>query len=345
MILRCLLFVFLPSLLFAQTATVIQNKATGESFPQITFNNKAVETRINTILQLSHLGHLPNQFEINAFEKTKTANQQGGVFYMDYEVSSSTLPNVLSVSFSGVQKFREINPFYTVDNYDLRTGYKIFIEDILTSKGLKLIHQQNQLDAKQLFEKALNHKEYTTEQASRIQNCIRNLSSMPIESLAFQITNSGISFSYPECVVSQNIEEQIRIDYTFKDLKLLLTKYAQSLLTENQKETTTNTVKARLFSGTLGKQKVNAFLKNSYSDGSIQILYWYQNEPKQLIEWYGLQNGNQLNLRERQRDKHNHSKPITTATVNGSLDKGVLSGKWKHIKTGQTIPFKLLMND
>lgn len=346
MILRCLLFILFPNILFAQTATPILNESTKESFPQIAFDDKIIETKINMILQLSHLGHLPNQFERSPFEQTKSANQKGGgVFYKNYELSRSTLPNVLSISFSGILDYRTIRPFYTVDNYDLRTGNKIFIEDILTEKGLKLIHQQNQLDAKQLYQQALTNKEQTLKQVDILQNCLANLSAMPIESLIFQITESGITFSYPECVVSQKIQEQIQIKYTFKDLKSLLTKYAQSLLAENENAIKTNTVKSRLFSGTLGKQEINAFLKNIYPDGSVQILYWYPNRQNQLYEWYGLQKGNQLDLRERQRDKQNNNKPITIALINGSLNKGILSGTWKHIKTGQTLPFKLLMNN
>lgn len=343
MILRYLFVLLFPSLLTAQTTTSIQNRETDESFPIIHLENKAIEAKINTILQLSHLGHLPNQFETDAFSLTKTANQQGGLFYKNHELSNSTLPNVLSISTSGIINYRTIRPFYAIDNFDLSTGNKIFIEDLLTEKGLKLIHQQNQLDAKQLFQQILNKANHSEEEDTTLKNCLENLPSMPIESLLFQLTESGISFYYPECIIGQTIQDQIQINYTFKELNSLFTKYAQSLIAVTQDIRNTKTVKSRLFSGTLGKRTINAFIKNIYPDGSMQLLYWYTNQPKQLIEWYGLMKGNRFELRERQRDNQNNNKSITTALINGSQKNGVLFGTWKHMKTGQTIPFKLIL--
>ncbi|GHT17815.1 hypothetical protein AGMMS4956_21340 [Bacteroidia bacterium] len=350
--------------------TVNENK-----FPEVHCeNNPKIAEKINTFLQVMELEHVPNVFKIHPFEKVML-DTNNCCSYVDfaYWTLNKTPRSILSISLAGEAGGAYITGFSTIHNFDVRTGDKLVIKNILSERGAKEITEWLHIQIKSQLDSILkilnipiteNYaiekgwlgedlesdekervldalKEETQKQIDLYQDCFyqTNAPSLDYAEIIFQ--ESGIKFTIDECANHASRALDGLIGYSFKlsynELEKHLSEYGKSLLNNDNKCLVAENPEGKMFKGKINsKYPITAIVTrwDDYSDCSI--LYWYD-KVKVPIQWNGKYNNNHLSLKEY--DEEHHSGCI--AEIEADWKNNKIIGMWKNIKTGQKLTIEL----
>jgi hypothetical protein len=123
-------------------------------FPIIKYKvNTKVEDKINILLQIENLNHLPNKFKNNPFEKVvyDLESINGSTQFYAYK-KNITPKNILSLMINGESTGAYSEGFEIYYNFDLRSGKKIILNDFMTEIGIKEITKKLNLNIKKTIE-------------------------------------------------------------------------------------------------------------------------------------------------------------------------------------------------
>ena len=320
-------------------------------FPEVQIkDNLKVQNKINTFLQLEHLEHLPNIFKKNPYEKLKIdedSNMYRTYFY-NWSVNNSP-KNILSLLIDAEFTGAYSEGFYSYNNFDLRTGNKITINNILTKEGKNslenVINEKVTLEIKKFIKEIkkitpedTETKEIIAEQIPMYEDCLTNSKTYSMEYYNFTFLKDSIKFSRGRCsnhaMRALDDLDTFEINLSYKEMEKYLSPYGKSLCLENSKETNSISVEGKMFKGKINnKYPITAIIQEISSDNSTQITYWYDKYNLPII-WSGKFENNQFHLIE---ENEANQKII----VDIIYTENKIEGFWKNKTTNKTLKLEL----
>jgi hypothetical protein len=183
----------------------------GNKFPIIKYKNDSkVEYKINTLLQIENLEHLPNNFKKNPFEKVVMGEEgiNGSTQFYGYK-KNTTPENILSLMINGEATGAYSEEFEMYYNFDLRTGKKINLNDIITESGITIITKKLNKNVKQKIENFLaarkkghknkEQKDLLSDQMLLYTECLDNIEQTTIEYYKYYFKKDSITFVRERC--------------------------------------------------------------------------------------------------------------------------------------------------
>ena len=322
-------------------------------FPEVHISgHAAIEEKINTVLQLDLLEHLPGVFKKDPFETVmpQQDNYSGTTSIYGWK-QLRTNPNVLSLSVDGEATGAYSEGFTTYYNFDLRNGDRITLKDLFTEEGLKSITKElNQHVKKELEDfiaSAKNNaasqkqsdedRENTEEQIAMYEDCLSGALDYEAGYYSFYFSNDSLVFERGRCSnhAMQALDDLDRFDIPMAVTALedYMTPYGKGLIAGNDGPGSSSP-EWKLYKGSInGQYPIRAIIKEVNDDGSLSMSYWY--EKKRIpIEWSGTFKGQHFSLKEAGGDAE-------TATVEADWKEGKITGTWTNIKTKKQMTLTL----
>jgi hypothetical protein len=340
--------------------SVLSPVADKNKFPLIRLpNNKSAEDKINTLLQLEQLEHLPGVFKKNPFEKITYGHDDGtggSVNFYNYS-SNTTVSNVLSLALNGEATGAYSENFDYYYNFDLRTGNKILLQQLFTKDGLNTLTQiLNKRVKKEIddylieIQKPADTQKITAEDSEALddevgmyEECLGNVMTYDIEYYSFFFSNDSITFERERCsshaMRALDDLDKFDIAIAFKDLKEYLSPYGESLLNNSMENLQTSSPEGKLYKGFInGKYPIHALISRIEEDGSFSMSYWYD-KTKIPIEWTGSFDNSNFSMVEYEEHGDNRTE---TATVSAAwTGNNEITGTWTNSKTHETLKLEL----
>ena len=267
--------------------------------------NPVAEDKINMLLQLENLEHLPGVFKTHAFENV-VGNEDNPIPIVHfYEYQRNAAPsNILSLVLVGESTGAYSEGFESYYNFDLRTGNKIVYNDFIAEDKIpeltkrlntKVKNTINQ-HLKQLFspssfdQLSKEDKEFYKEQAMIYEDCLSGIDENTLEYYDFSFKKDSITFIRGRCsnhaMRAMDDLDRFYLTYAFKDIKEYLSEDGKNLISGSVNFPLSKSPDARFYKGKIGKYPITAFISKIYSDGSLNMMYWYD-QHKTPIKWGG----------------------------------------------------------
>jgi len=332
-------------------------------FPYIepTANSKVAE-KINIFLQVDLLGIVPGAYTKCAFEQVMydTSHCCSSVSFYEYTITKNS-QTIFSVSMDGetMAAYPE-NRTWTY-NFNAVNGDLISPEDIFTESAYAKLKKQitaNRLKEVEDFLAGLKTNpeskdpdeiEFENDQRQVYESCLEFITEEDFVHGSFLIENDKIIFIRERCsnhaMRAVDDLDKFYNEFLVKDIFNDLNAYGKALFSENTTALKTMAPSIRynkLLKGTLNsKTPITCLFKTPYSDGSLSMVYWYDNH-KTIIEWSGKLDGNRLELVENDHHDEKLRKWIPRALIEAAINQNIITGVWKDQKNGRSLPLKLI---
>lgn len=328
---------------------------TGENkFPVVTYNiEPKIEDKINTLLQLKNLRHLPNHYKANPFEKVEYS-PDNSVSVMFYGFQKIITPkNILSIIINGEATGSYTESFESYYNFDLRTGNVINLTDFLTEDGIKQITKKLNLKVKKEINNFLVHLDKTSEddiingQLNIYTNCLENIEHNSIESYTYYFKKNGITFIRGRCSnhAMRALDDlgQFEISFSYNELKIFLSEYGSGLLNQKNQICKVKSQSGKFYKGKIdNKYPITVFfISKVYTDESLSMSYWYD-KYKTPIKWNGKLTNNHFSLIEYDYYDEEKNKWVLKAKIQADLINDTIIGTWTNLETKEILKIKLI---
>jgi len=330
-------------------------------FPLIKYKkNTKVEDKINTLLQIENLEHLPNVFKKNPFEKVVYGQERsnGSVQFYDYK-KNKTPKNILSLMINGEATGAYSEEFEMYYNFDLRTGKKLNLKDFITENGIKEITKKLNKNVKKIIElfsvsiknslkvksKNLSDEDFSNEQIELYSACIENIEENTIEYYDYYFEKDSITFVRGRCSnhAMRAIDDldKFKIKFSYNEIKKYFTKYGLSLLNGETNVLEIKSPEGKFYKGKINnKYPITLLLLEIYSDNSLNIQYWYD-KNRIPIEWNGNFINNHFSLIEYDHYDEEKQKWLIQAKIEANLINDKIIGTWTNVKTNEIFKIEL----
>ena len=327
-------------------------------FPEISYPaNPKISEKINTALQLEYLEHLPGVFKKHPFENVCYVPDAGTNHMSFYEWKKLKSPkNVLSISIDGEATGAYPEGFTNYHNFDLETGEPVYLTSLFTKAGqAQLLKKLNQKVKKTIqdFLKENNvqtndkeEQERVSEQQSIYKECLGEVDGNSLKSYEFSPGRDSITFIRYRCSNHANraLDDlgEYYISYSYAQVKPYLSAYGKkALLNENGPRNTTSP-KGKMFKGKIaGKYPITAIISDIYSDGSLNMRYWYD-KVKIPIELSGKFANGHFTLVENDYHSEEAQAWIAKANIEADwVDNKKIIGTWTNTKTNAVLKLEL----
>lgn len=340
-----ILFLFVNSVFSAQRKDVeiinLPPKTVQMVFPLVKMkNNPRVAEKINMYLQVTLLETIPHAAK-NPFEKISkgTTSYQGFTNFYDWKVSS-TPENILSVALSGDATGAYTENFTKYQNFDLRTGNRIDIQDVLTVEGEFFILEKCKTTIRKRIKKFLqqiekeianNDEEYLKEQKELYVDCLEWLKEYDMNWFSYSFEKNQILFIRERCSnhAMRALDDlgAYEIPITYQELKPYLTDFGKSLIFNSPKNVEISNPNFRIYKGKIGKYPVHFLVGEIYEDSSLSVIYWYD-KYKNPIELRGKYIDGHFSLVEDDYHDETLKKWIPKAHIKMNLNGKNITGIW-----------------
>lgn len=251
--------------------TNLPPKTTQMVFPLVKMkNNPRVAEKINMYLQVTLLETIPHAAR-NPFEKISkgTTSYQGFADFYDWK-ASPTPENILSVALSGDATGAYTENFTKYQNFDLRTGNRIDIQDVLTVEGEFFILEKCKTTIRKRIKKILqqiekeianNDEEYLKEQKELYLDYLEWLKEYDMNWFSYSFEKNQILFIRGRCSnhAMRALDDlgTYKIPITYQELKPYLTDFGKSLIFNSPKNVEISNPNFRIYKGKIGKHPVH----------------------------------------------------------------------------------------
>lgn len=347
---------FISISLFAQNSGVkvvdLKPEFNHNKFPEIQIiNNEKVQNKINTSLQLEYLEHLPNVFKFNPYEELKTddENHEYIMEFYGWKVNESP-KNILSIAVEAEYTGPNPEGFMVYENYDLRNGNQITVNNIFTQEGIKIlgkvVNDKINLKIKNFIEelnqiKPANNEEKETIKVETEVNkfCMKLNESYPLEFYKCTFENDKITFlergTSNRGKGSKYKLDVIKFSFTFKELEKFMTDYGKNLCFNQANDIKSSSIDGKMFKGKIdNKYSITALVKEYPSNKGVYIYYWYD-KYNQPIEWIGKFENNQFKMKE---ENENNQEIL----IEANYIENKIIGNWKNKTTNKTLKLELI---
>ncbi len=324
-------------------------------FPEVYFAKKPkIAEKLNIFLQLEYLSHLPEKFTENPFEKATYSSNHSGITSLYDWKTNRNLGNILSLTISGESTGAYSESFDDYENFDLRNGNKISMQDIFIKsntnelvKNLNLIVRKKITNFLKGIKPSKNKKiskvdeETFSDQVLLYESCLEGVSEYNLEYYKFYFTKTGITFVRERCSnhAMRGIDElySFYISLSYNQIDKYLTIYGHNLINNKLESANTNSPEGKIFKGKINaKYPITAIIRQINKDGSLSINYWYD-KVKEPIEWSGNFTKNHFSLSEMQSENN-----ITTAIIEADfIDSKKIIGTWTNQTTKEVLKLEL----
>lgn len=360
-----LLVIFWTINIYSQSSEVIIEDlkpiVNENKFPTIKYKaSTKVEDKINILLQIENLNHLPNKFKKNPFEKVVYDRESinGSTQFYGYE-KHITPKNILSLMINGESTGAYSEAFEIYYNFDLRSGKKIILNDFMTEIGIKEITKKLNLNIKKTIEtflvpikKALDvkninkdDKELYKAQKELYSNCLEDIEHSTIDYYDFYIEKDSITFVRGRCSnhAMRAIDDlnKFKIKFSFNEIKKYLSKNGLDLLNGNNNNSRIKSPEGKFYKGKINnKYLITTLISKINTDTSLNMQYWYD-KIKIPIEWNGTFANNHFSLVEYDKYDEEKEKWIIKAKIEADLINNNIIGTWIDIKTNEIFKIQL----
>lgn len=356
------LFLLCTINLYAQTFNVVIEdlKPTIENnrFPLIKYKNAPkIENKINTLLQIENLEHLPGVFTTSPFEQ-KTGDFMGSTSFDGYE-QYNTPKNILSLSISGMGTGAYSEEFEIYYNFDLRNGKRITYNDFINEKENKNLTQKLNKRVKDKITDFLHSeeeyyqtenikkedKEYYNDQVEMYSYCLKNIENSSLDYYEFYFQKDSITFVRGRCSnhAMRALDDlgKFKLSFSFKEMQKYLSKEGVSLLNGDFNIPNTKSPEGKFYKGKINnKYPITVLISKVYSDNSLHIQYWYD-KNKEPIEWNGTLRNNHFSLIEYDQYDETNNRWIIRAKIEADIIGDSIIGTWQDLKTNKIFKLKL----
>ena len=339
------------------TITNLSPQSEDYNFPLISYpNNKVVENKINTFLQVSELEFIPNSGK-NPFKLAETAtNSYANYVYFYGWKKLNTPSNILSIEMNGEASGAYPEGFDKWYNFDIRTGDYIKSEDVFTEKGKAYldknindkIHKKISAFIKEIkAEKTEDQEEIIRieEQISMYENCLTYLNKGDFQYLECSFEKDSLTFVRGRCSnhAMRAIDDlyDFKIAYSYQELKPHLSEFGKSLIFNQPKNIESKNPKFKLYKGKIAdKYPIFVLINTIYEDTSMSATYWYDSK-KLPIEWRGNFKNNHFSLIEDDYHDENLKAWVPRANIELQVSGNKLVGTWKDYRTKKDLKIEL----
>lgn len=325
-------------------------------FPEVVYKSNAIiEEKINTFLQIKHLEIVPKKYISNPFEKvTRTDFSSGDVRFYDYK-KNITVDNILSLTIEGEATGAYSEGFETYENFDLRNGNLLVLNDIFTKNGLtqinKILTVKINQEIKNYIKKLKTEKpdkkedaDFADEQILLYETCLFENTDVNIDYYRFYFEKNQMVFVKGRCsnhaMRALDDLDSFYVNLSFKSIEKHLTNYGKSLLF-NLPIVNTNKPQGKIYKGFINnKYPITAIITEISTDKSVYMKYWYD-KVKEPLEWSGTYINNTFMLREEEEHSEDAAAWGTKAEIEAVFTNNKISGTWTNLKTKEILKLEL----
>ncbi|MEY8761694.1 hypothetical protein [Chryseobacterium tongliaoense] len=348
-----LVFVLISCLSFSQRKDVriseLQPKSEDYVFPVISYEKSQVENKINTFLQVDELEYVPGSGG-NPFKLVSSATNSYTNYVQFYGWEKLETPeNILSISIEGEASGAYPEGFSKSDNFDLRTGNYINLQDLFQPNSVKTIENLINRKVKKRIDDFItrlksekNPSEETQDQISIYEGCFTDHT---LEYLDYHFGKDKLTVVVERCSnhamrALDDLGEHI-IEIPYKDLEKYWSSYARNLLSGSEQAVAQPGIQNRLYKGKIdGKYPITVLIKRVFEDGSFSAVYWYD-KNKKLIEWGGTLKGSHISITENDYHSEELKAWIPKALIEADVKGKRITGTWQDYKTKKYLNLEL----
>ncbi|NOQ72693.1 MAG: hypothetical protein GQ574_11855 [Crocinitomix sp.] len=356
-----LLTIFFSNVIFSQNSEIIiedLKPAYNENvFPTISYSiNSQIEAKLNTLLQLENLEHLPNCFKINPFEKVAYDQERdyGSVHFYGYE-KTITPDNILGLMLRGEATGAYSETFEIYYNFDLRTGNKINLNEFLTKNGINALTNKLNQEVRNTIEAFVasvkenpsDDEDFVNEQLDLYTTCLEGVELNSIAYYTYYFEKDSITFVRGRCSnhAMRAIDDlgSFKIKFSYNDIAEYSSKYAKGLLNGETKIYQLESPEGKFYKGKIdNKYPITVLISQVHTDNSLHIQYWYD-KYKTPIEWNGNFLNNHFSLIEYDAYDEEKQKWVKKAAIEADLIANKIIGTWTNLETNQI--FELVLTE
>ncbi|EJL72433.1 hypothetical protein [Chryseobacterium populi] len=348
-----LVFVVISCLSFSQQKNVeitdLQPKSEDYIFPVISYEKSRVENKINTFLQVDELEHIPGSGG-NPFTRVSVATNSYTNYVQFYSWKKLETPeNILSISIEGEASGAYPEGFSKSDNFDLRTGNYINLQDLFLQDSVKTIESLINKKVRKRIDDFLtrlksekNPSEETQDQILIYEDCFTDHT---LKYLDYHFGKDKLTVVVGRCSnhamrALDDLDEHV-IEISYKDLGKYWSSYAKDLLSGFEQAVAQPGIQNRLYKGKIdGKYPVTVLVKRVYEDGSFSAVYWYD-KNKKLIEWGGMLKNGHISITENDYHSEELKAWIPKALIEADVKGKKITGTWQDYKTKKYLNLEL----
>lgn len=331
-------------------------------FPIISYTAKPkVAENINTFLQLYYLELLPGTYNKHPFENiaadrpTRFEDSHNTIGFFNW--TQNPMPgNVLSLAvdceYTGA--YSEYSTNY--HNFDTRTGQLIRLSSIIKKEQLKPFNKLLNDKVKQkvgdflstvkmelsTLDSIKDKEEFArhTEQIAMYNYCMEDNKEYQLEYYHFYFLQDSLHFVRERCSVHANraIDDLYEMDmaFSYQQMDSYFSDYGTNLISTTTEIIQNENPAGKLFKGKMGNIPISAFIKEINTDGSLDMVYWYD-KYKIPIEWNGKFTDNHFSLTE-EIENDNY---MIVANIEAQWNNDQITGTWTNNKTKQVLKLEL----
>lgn len=351
------LFILISSICFSQQKLLkindLKPKSENFNFPVVSFASKPlVERKINTFLQVNELEFIPGSgTDPSKLALTATNSYQNFVYFYKWK-KLETPKNILSLSMDGEASGAYPEGFSDWNNFDLRTGNYINIQDIFETSSVEAIEKivnQNVADKIQNFLTELksntDHEDDEKEQIRMYEECLESVKGGKLEYSKLFFGKDKLTVVRERCsnhaMLALDDLGQYEIEIPYKDLQQYLNAYGKNLLSKSEKPLWQNTIQNKLYKGKIDKKyPITLLIKQVLEDDSFTAFYWYD-QNKKLIEWNGILTDSHISITENDYHSEELQKWIPKAYIEADVIGNKIVGTWQDYKTKKYLKLEL----
>lgn len=325
------------------------------AFPVISYSeNPGVENKINTFLQVDQLEYVPgsggNPFKLVSSGTTSYSNY---VYFYSWE-KIETPKNILSIAMDGEASGAYPESFLIWQNFDLRTGNFINVQDLFQPSAVKIIEGLLQKRVKKEINDFLirlkaekNPSEEVQDQIAMYEGCFTDYS---LDDIRFYFAKDKLRFIAGRCAnhamrALDELDSHV-VEFSYRDLDKYWSPYAKNLLSGSEKVDKTS-FRNKLYKGKIdGKYPITVLVTRLYPGessseaSSFNAEYWYD-KSKKLIKWDGKMKGNHISITENDHYDEGAGKWIPRAFVEANMNGNKIIGTWQDDKTKKYLTLEL----